>query len=293
MIALSDQPLAYARIPTRACEAAARFAVDILGLERSDANDFAFRADERCRSIMFTDDAAPPALGIALTDERALEQWADSLLLRQIAVTELDREACRHRGVRRAFATTSPSGHAIELVARVELSACRFYPARDAGLAGFSTVGLRSLDVDRDVQFWCDVIGAEVADRVGDITYLRMDTAHHRVALYPSDRDGLLYASIAVKSHDDLMRNAYFLEEKQVRVVHGPGLETASNRMFVRFLGPDGQVFAFEYDENEERAIRRPRQFALDRYTLCAWGSPCRGVRELAAQSERIGEHHD
>lgn len=283
MTFFSDQPLAYVRIPAQSCEAAARFAIDVLGLERSVDNEFAFRADERCRSVMFVDHAAPPAVGIALKDERALEQLAEALLSRQITTTELAREACQPRGVRRAFATTSPSGHAVEMVARVEVLARRFYPQRNSGLAGFSTIGLRSLDINSDVQFWCDVIGAEIADRVGDITYLRMDAAHHRVALYPSDRGGLLYASIAVKSRDDLMRNAYFLEAQQVRVVHGPGLETASNRMFVRFQGPDQQLFAFEYDENEQRDIRRPRQFTLDRYALCAWGSLCRDVRELVA----------
>jgi 2,3-dihydroxy-p-cumate/2,3-dihydroxybenzoate 3,4-dioxygenase len=283
MMPFAIRPLAYACIPVRSPEVHARFASDILGLERSDEQELAFRSDDRRRSIIFADETAPLAVGIALADEDALERQAELLSSRQFSVTELDGEACRRRGVRRAFATIDPTGHAIELVARVELSARRLHPPRNSGLAGFSTVGLRSRDIDADVRFWCDTIGAEVADRVGDITYLRMDSAHHRVALYPSDRAGLVYASLAVKSHDDLMSNAYFLEERQVRIVHGPGLETASNRMFVRFQGPDAAVFAFEFNGNEEHGERRPRQFALDRYALCAWGSPCRDVRELAA----------
>ncbi|MGY8638962.1 VOC family protein [Bradyrhizobium sp. 14AA] len=283
MMPFSIPPLAYACIPVRSPGAHARFAVDILGLERSDEQEFAFRSDERRRSIMLADETAPLAVGIALADEEALERRAELLSSRQISVTELDKDACRRRGVRRAFATTDPTGHMIELVARVELSARRFHPPRNSGLAGFSTVGLRSRDINADVRFWCDTIGAEVADRVGDITYLRMDAAHHRVALYPSNRAGLLYVGFAVRSHDDLMSNAYFLQERQVRIVHGPGLETASNRMFVRFQGPHGAVFAFEFNGNERQSDRRPRQFALDRYALCAWGSPCRDVRELAA----------
>jgi 2,3-dihydroxy-p-cumate/2,3-dihydroxybenzoate 3,4-dioxygenase len=232
---------------------------------------------------VFTEARSPLTVGIELADEQALQRLAEALASQHIAVTELDADALLHRGVRRALAIADPSGHVIELVARAELSARRFYPARDSGIAGFSTVGLRSRDIERDVRFWNELVGTEVADRVGDITYLRLDAAHHRIALYPSDRGGLLYASFAVKSHDDLMRNAYLLEERQVRIVHGPGLETASNRMFVRFHGPDGQVFAFEFNDNEERGGRRQRQFALDRYALCAWGSPCRDVRELAA----------
>ena len=283
MSPFSDRPLAYARIPVRSREGAALFAADILGIERSDADQFAFRADERRRSIVFTEAKSPLAIGIELADEQALEQLAETLASEHVAVTELDANALQHRGVRRALAISDPSGHVIELVARAELSARRFYPVRDSGIAGLSTVGLRSRDIETDVRFWSEIVGAEVADRVGDITYLRLDATHHRIALYPSDRGGLLYASFAVKSHDDLMRNAYYLEERQVRIVHGPGLETASNRVFVRFQGPDGQVFAFEFNDNEERGGRRPRQFALDRYALCAWGSPCRGVRELVA----------
>jgi 2,3-dihydroxy-p-cumate/2,3-dihydroxybenzoate 3,4-dioxygenase len=282
MSRFSDRPLAYVRVPVRSREAAASFAANILGLERSDASGFAFRADERRRSIEFTE-SGPLAVGIELADERTLKRIAGALASQHIPVIELDGEELGCRGVRQAVVTADPSGHAIELVARVELSARRFHPVRDSGIAGFSTVGLRSRDIEKDVRFWSDAVGAEVADRVGDITYLRLDAAHHRIALYPSDRGGLLYASFAVKSYDDLMRNAYYLEERQVRIVHGPGLETASNRMFVRFQGPDGQVFALEFNENEERCSRRPRQFALDRYALCAWGSPCRDVRELAA----------
>jgi 2,3-dihydroxy-p-cumate/2,3-dihydroxybenzoate 3,4-dioxygenase len=283
MSPFSDRPLAYARIPVASREAAAIFAADILGLERSGANELAFRADESRQSMVFTEEGSPLAVGIELTDELALERLAETLASQHIDVTELDAEELRRRGVRRAFVIADPSGHVIELVARVDLSARRFYPVRDSGIAGFSTVGLRSRDIEKDVHFWNEVVGAEVADRVGDITYLRLDGVHHRIALYPSDRGGLLYASFAVRSHDDLMRNAYYLEERQVRILHGPGLETVSNRIFVRFQGPDGQIFAFEFNGNEERGGRRPRQFALDRYALCAWGSPCRGVSELAA----------
>ena len=194
-----------------------------------------------------------------------------------------DRDACARRFVRQGFVVLEPSGCAIELVVRVELSARRFYPARDSGVAGLSAVGLRSRDIARDLAFWTDLIGAEVSDRVGDITYLRLDRAHHRIALYPSDRAGLLYVGFGVRTHDDLMRNAYVLQERQVRIVHGPGCETASGRMFVRFLGPEGQMFTLDFSADEDAGARRPRQFALDRYALCAWGSPCRDIPELAA----------
>ena len=57
----------------RSLEVAGQFATDVLGLERSDADEFAFRADDRRRCIMLVDEAAPLAVGIELTDERALD----------------------------------------------------------------------------------------------------------------------------------------------------------------------------------------------------------------------------
>ena len=279
----SERPLAYARIPTRAPEAAARFVADMLGLERADGDDIAMRADDRRQALTFEEEAARAAIGIEIAEEATLALIVERLRAHGHDCVALDPDACARRRVRKGFVATEPSGCAIELVAHVELSARRFYPRRDSGIAGFSAVGMRSRDIARDLAFWTDLIGAEISDRVGDITYLRLDRAHHRIALYPSDRTGLLYVSFGVRTHDDLMRNAYFLQERQVRIVHGPGCETASGRMFVRFLSPDGQLFMLDFSEYEDAGHRRPRQFALDRYALCAWGSPCREIPELAA----------
>ncbi len=279
----NDRPLAYARIPARAPGAAARFAEDALGLERADGEDVAMRADERRRTLVFDRETAVPAVGIEVSDEAMLAQIAARLRAAGYPCAEFDAQACARRSIRQGIVAHEPSGCAVEIVIRVELSARRFHPSRDSGVVGFSAVGLRSRDIDRDLAFWTDIIGAEISDRVGDIAYLRLDRAHHRIALYPSDRSGLLYVSFAVRTHDDLMRNVYFLQERQIRIVHGPGCETASGRMFVRFLAPDGQLFMLEFGEDEGASGRRPRQFALDRYALCAWGSPCRDVPELAA----------
>lgn len=278
-----DRPLAYARIPARAPKAAARFTEETLGLERADGADIAMRADERLQALVFVHEMATPAIGIEVADEAALARMVERLHAAGHGYAELDAQACARRRVRQGFVTHESAGCAVEVVTGVELSARRFYPRRDSGISGLSAVGLRSRDIAHDLAFWTDLIGAEISDRVGDIAYLRLDRAHHRVALYPSDRAGVLYLGFGVRSHDDLMRNVYFLQERQVRIVHGPGCETASGRRFVRFLGPDGLVFTLDYSEGEGTVDRQPRQFALDRYSLCAWGSPSHDVPEFAA----------
>jgi 2,3-dihydroxy-p-cumate/2,3-dihydroxybenzoate 3,4-dioxygenase len=279
----SDRPLAYVRLPARTPEAAARFAEDVFGLERADGAGFALRADERRQSLAFVGADETPAIGIEMADEAGLSGAVERLRAAGLPCEALDAQACALRRVRLGFVTRTPSGCAIELVARVEISARRFYSRRDSGVCGLSAVGVRSRDIARDLAFWTELVGAEISDHVGEIAYLRLDGQHHRIALYPSDGDGLLYVGFAVRAHDDLMRNAYFLQEQQVRIVHGPGCETASGRMFVRFQAPDGQVFALDFSDGEDIPGRRPRQFALDRYALCAWGSICLDIPELAA----------
>lgn len=59
------------------------------------------------------------------------------------------------------------------------------HPTTDAGVAGLLTIGLRARRIDDDLSFWVEGLGARVGDRVGDIAYLRLDAAHHRIALYP------------------------------------------------------------------------------------------------------------
>lgn len=283
MRAFSDRPLAYVRLPAGQPEAAARFAEETIGLERVEGVQAGLRSDDRCQTLAFLPAAAEPAVGIEARDEEALRQIAERLRAAGEICEPLDAEACRDRRIHAGFAVNSPSGLSVELVARVEQSARRFYPRRDSGVVGLSAVGLRSRDIERDLAFWTGPIGAQIRDRVGDIAYLGLDGVHHRIALYPSARTGLLYVGFGVRTHDDVMRNAYFLQERQVRVVHGPGCETASGRTFVRFLAPDGQMLVLDHGESEVAAFHRPRQFALDKYALCAWGSPCRDVPELAA----------
>ncbi|MDE2361183.1 MAG: VOC family protein [Hyphomicrobiales bacterium] len=278
-----DRPLAYARIPARRPEAAARFAAEIFGLEPADATANALRADARRQALAFMPEPSTPAIGVEVSDEAVLARIVERLRAAGHPCQQMSRQACAQRGVRDGVTAREPSGTEIELIVRAELSARRFYPTRDSGVSGLSAAGLRSRVIARDLLFWTDCIGAEISDRVGDIAYLRLDATHHRIALYPSEKSGLLYLGVGVRTHDDLMRNAYFLQERQVRIVHGPGAETASGRVFVRFLSPEGQMFALDFDAGGHEAGRPARQFALDRYALCGWGSPCRDIPELAA----------
>jgi 2,3-dihydroxy-p-cumate/2,3-dihydroxybenzoate 3,4-dioxygenase len=207
------------------------------------------------------------------------------LQAQSFVVRDATADECRHRFVRRALITMDGSGNTIDLVARPAYSGRRYFPSRDAGIIGFQGVGLRSTNLPRDLEFWTAVFGADVRDRVGDVCYLQIDARHHRIALYPSDRKGILDVSREVESLDCVMQSKYFLQERQIRIVHGPGKETASDQVFLRFLSPDGCVFSYVYGMQDVDPKRRPRQYLLRRESFCSWGSEASDLPELAASS--------
>jgi 2,3-dihydroxy-p-cumate/2,3-dihydroxybenzoate 3,4-dioxygenase len=284
------QSVAYARIPTAALDASARFATEILGLQAVDGpvDEEGFRADIRHRAIVFTRDDGVArqqgVLGVELADDEALTRLARSLAENGFEHRFAGDDDCRRRDVHRALQTRDATGNNIEFVIRPRLDARRFFPSRDTGVAGFHGAGLRSTNIDRDVFFWTRLLGARVSDRVGDITYLAFDERHHRIALYPSNKGGVLNIEIEVDSVDQLMRNARDLRDRQVRIAQGPGRQAASGQVFVHFLGPGDMLFSYVAGMNVlDEPPPRPRQFALTADALCAWGSECQDVPELRA----------
>jgi 2,3-dihydroxy-p-cumate/2,3-dihydroxybenzoate 3,4-dioxygenase len=71
------------------------------------------------------------------------------------------------------------------------------------------------------------------------------------------------------------MRNNYFLQAAQVKIVHGPGRRPTSNQIFITFAGPDETLFSFvtEGDDITDERTHRPRQFPRACSSFCAWGS--------------------
>jgi 2,3-dihydroxy-p-cumate/2,3-dihydroxybenzoate 3,4-dioxygenase len=273
--------ICYVRLPADGADGVRRFASELVGLPETAgvAGELRFRADRPVWSIAFTADRVP-TLGLELNDAATLARTAALLGKHGFTVARADARICRARGVADLLSVQDGSGNRIELVVRPEFSARRFFPACDSGVSGVYSIGLRSTDLTRDLALWTGILGAEVRDRVGNITYLGCDEAHHRVALYPSDQTGLVYLALVVDELDDIMRGQHRLSTAQVRIVHGPGLEPASGNAFLRFAGPGGT--AWSYVHPSAAPIRpRPRQFELSAASLCGWGSTCADLPEL------------
>ena len=109
---------------------------------------------------------------------------------------------------------------------------------------------------------------------MGDIAYLQIDSFHHRIALYPAKRNGLLYAAFEVETLDSIMQNSYFMQESQVKIVQGPGREPCSEQIFLHVEGPDGLIFSYVNGMTEPGGSRRPaRQFRWRRHRSAIGGA--------------------
>jgi 2,3-dihydroxy-p-cumate/2,3-dihydroxybenzoate 3,4-dioxygenase len=272
------QNVSYVRLGTRDLDEATQFATEYLGLEISEQGRgiSRFRSDVREHTLCyFEGDPADHTVAFEVGDASELEAAAAELdrLGYSVRLGTADEAAARH--VRRFIAFSDPSGNAIELVWRPERLGNRSRGCRDAGVTGFSHVGLCSADVVRDEKFWTTVCNARVSDRIGDAPLLRIDEVHHSIALFASDRVGIQHINHQVESGDDVMRSYHFLSKKGVRMVFGPGRHPSSSARFLYFRGPDGMVFEYSSGVKSiaDELLYRERQFPSEPKGFCYWGA--------------------
>nr|BAA82122.1 PsbC2 [Rhodopseudomonas palustris] len=276
MIELKD--VAYARLGTPDLEDAESFATSCLGLQVAKRSGKALhlRSDNRAHTLCYYNgDPSEQTLGFEIADKDKLSSAATTLESIGHPVHVGTDSDCAVRKVKAFIGFKDPSGNSIELVVRPERLGRRYFPTRDAGITGFSHVGLNSTNPRRDEAFWTKVCNARVSDRIGDIALMRVNAIHHTVALAPAAGPGIQHINHQVQSNDDVLRSYYHLSEQRVPIVFGPGRHPTSGARFLYFKGPDGMVFEYSVgvDEIEDEATHRPRQFGFEPSSLCMWGS--------------------
>jgi len=177
--------------------------------------------------------------------------------------------------VRDYIGFSDPSGNPIEIAWRPAVSGSRYHGTRDAGITGFSHIGLCSTDPVRDEAFWTQGCNARVSDRIGDAALLRIDEVHHSIALFPTNRAGIQHINHQVETADDIMRSLHFLNERRVKITFGPGRHPSSSAKFLYFEGPEGMVFEYSSGVRSiaDELLYRERQLRPDPKGFCQWGA--------------------
>ncbi|NYZ11285.1 glyoxalase/bleomycin resistance/extradiol dioxygenase family protein [Azospirillum sp. RWY-5-1] len=277
MIDLHD--IRYVHLGTPDLDSAVEFATKVVGLQqaRRDGNRVYLRGDNRDHTLCyFEGDPADHTVGFEVSTADMLEAAGAELDNAGHRVDYGRNDACDTRRCQRFITFRDPSGNRIELVWRPQDNGGRrYFPTRDAGITDFSHVGLCSTDPVRDEAFWTRVCNARVSDWIGDAPLLRIDEVHHKIALFPSKKPGIQHINHQVAGIDDIMRAWYFLKERGVRIVFGPGRHPTSGAMFLYFEGPHGMIY--EYSTGVSRITdedgHRPRQFPFTPEGFCMWGS--------------------
>lgn len=277
--------VAYVRLKTPDLDSASEFATRILGLELIDrAGDLhSFRSDQRMTTLSYErGDPAEATVGFELASGEELENAAGTLEDMGFAVRRGSRTECEHRQVSDFIAFSDPGGGRIEFALAPHVAGNAARLSRDAGITGFSHVGLFSQDTGRDQHFWTQVCNARVSDRVGELPLLRLSQIHHSIALLPANRTGLQHINHQVASIDDVQRNYSLLRQHNVPIVFGPGRHPTSGARFVYFEGPDGMVFEYSVGVQEvDEETYRERQFGFEPASLCMWGAKA-AIKELS-----------
>lgn len=273
------EALRYVRLPADDLASASRYAMDVLGLEPIDRTETiaTFRSDFRDHTLVFVKEArAEQAIGLEVRYPTDLDTARFGLRKLGVVAESGTPQECEQRKCRAMLWFRDFSGNRIELVVRPLNSGWRYFPSRDAGITGLEGVMLRSTDVERDLSIWRGAFEATVSDYAGDAAYVGFDRAHHRIALYPAKRAGILAVEYAVENVNLLMRNHYVAQNLQLGILHGPGRRPASDQLFLTLAGPADVMFGFVAEGAARDPQRRPRQFPAGIEGLCSWGSECR-----------------
>jgi 2,3-dihydroxy-p-cumate/2,3-dihydroxybenzoate 3,4-dioxygenase len=277
-IVIDLRDIRYVRLGTRDLGAAERFATSILGLQVAERTRDAvyLRSDRRHHTLVYVDgDPGEHTAGFDVADVDALDAAAVEIDAQELPVRRGTRVECDARRCTAFVHFTDPSGNGIDLIAGADATPHAYAPTRAAGITGFSHIGLRTTDAARDEAFWTRVMSARVSDRIGAAPLLRIDEIHHKIALFPSTYPGVQHVNHQVESIDDVMRAHYFLRERGVRIVFGPGRHPTSSAVFLYFEGPEGMVYEYSTGVRSitDERTWAPRQFPFEPASFCMWGS--------------------
>ena len=176
------------------------------------------------------------------------------------------------------FRFFSPDGLPFEISSDVALRAPRAIAQWEGVPQRISHIVLHSPNHQALVQWFCDVLGFNVSDWLGDfMCFLRCNGAHHRLAILPGP-PCLNHVAYDMPSVDDMMVGINRLRQKGTDIRWGPGRHTAGNNTFSYFTTPAG--FAVEYTseleyvdfERHEPKVHVPGPKVMDQWGIGVGG---------------------
>ena len=150
-------------------------------------------------------------------------------------------------GIKRAIRFKDPEGNVVELLAGVDRLKDPYGP-RDVKPQALNHVVLFTKDRPKMEEFYGGLLGFKLSDVLADfMTFWRCNANHHSMAFVGAhgDQKGLHHAAFDMKDWEEFMRAVFYMGEKRVKRMWGPGRHLAGNNLFSYYFDPEGNVVEY------------------------------------------------
>ena len=161
--------------------------------------------------------------------------------------------------------------------------------ARKAGPRRLCHVGLNTPRFEQTVEFYTDVLGFRVSDRIEDqMVFLRCGRRHHAIVFNRADHASVHHVAYAMANVDDVMKGVSNLRARGWEPDWGPGRHGPGNNIFCYYEDPGGYVVELSSDLEciEDEAKHKPGVWRRVPETADMWGTagpPSSDVRKAMA----------
>jgi catechol-2,3-dioxygenase len=243
--------LAHVSLHTQDLSKQAEFYTDRWGLEPIDqfGGDVFLRADGPDHHVLTLTGGGEAGLNhfaFEVQHDDDIDRAADILHNQGVTIVTPPTQDLEP-GVRKAIRFLDPEGNVVELIAGVD-QVRDPYGARDIKPQSLNHVVLFAQDRPRMERFYGGTLGFKLSDTLADfMTFWRCNANHHSIAFAsaPGPHTGLNHVAFDVKDWQDLMRAVFFMGERGVRRMWGPGRHLAGNNLFSYYFDPEGNVVEY------------------------------------------------
>ena len=167
-----------------------------------------------------------------------------------------------------------PEGRRIEVSADVEENEVDD-SHENAGPDRLSHIVLNSVDLQRSVNFYTDVLGFTISDWYEDdqMIFLRCNTKHHCVVLAPGKWTSLNHVAFEVASGDQVMRALGRIRKAGFDSIWGPGRHGPGGNVFCYFIDPAGNVIEYTAELLEIGEDWEAKSWARTSENADVWGT--------------------
>jgi 2,3-dihydroxybiphenyl 1,2-dioxygenase len=210
------QALGYLGIRAKELDAWARYATDLLGLQRVDKSraSCVFRMDDRKQRIVVAADGGEGIgfFGWEVADGAALDAVAARLEQAGVTVARGARALAEERRVKDLIVFSDPIGNRLEAFHGAETASDPFVPGRSisgfrTGPLGLGHVVLNVENVDQVLPFYRDLLGFRLSDyyfHPFTAFFLHVNPRHHSLAFVQTGANAVHHMMMELFSFDDV-----------------------------------------------------------------------------------------